>query len=40
LAQRHLESEKKLEEKMEQRQQDEHTGRHSALKAMAAKDEI
>ncbi|MFZ1547110.1 MAG: flagellar export protein FliJ [Candidatus Nitrotoga sp.] len=40
LAQRHLESEKKLEEKLEQRQQDEHTGRHSALKAMAAKDEI
>ena len=40
LAQRHLESEKKLEEKLEQRQQDEHTGRHSALKAMAAKDII
>lgn len=40
LAQRHLESEKKLEEKLEQQQQDEHTGRHSALKAMAAKDEI
>lgn len=40
LAQRHLESEKKLEEKLEQRQQDEHVGRHSALKAMAAKDEI
>ncbi|CAH1195892.1 Flagellar protein fliJ [Candidatus Nitrotoga sp. BS] len=43
LAQRHLESEKKVEEKLEQRQQDEHTGRHSALKAMeamAAKDII
>lgn len=40
LAQRHLESEKKLEDKLEQRQQDEHTGRHSALKARAAQDEI
>lgn len=39
LAQRHLEGERKLEEKLEQRQQDEHTGRHSTLKAMAAKDE-
>lgn len=40
LAQRHLESEKKLEDKLEQRQQDEHTGRHSALKARAAQDEV
>jgi flagellar biosynthesis chaperone FliJ len=40
LAQRHLESEKKLEGKIEQRQQDEHTGRHSALRARAAQDEI
>lgn len=40
LAQRHLESEKKLEDKLEQRQQDEHTGRHSTLKARAAQDEI
>lgn len=40
LAQRHLESERKLEDKLEQRQQDEHTGRHSALKARAAQEEI
>ena len=40
LAQRHIEKEKKLEEKLEQRQQDEHTGRHSAIKARAALDEI
>lgn len=42
LAQRHLESEKKLEVKLEQRQQDEHTGRHAALRARAraAQDEI
>lgn len=40
LAQRHLESEKKLQDKLEQRQQDEHTGRHSALKARAAQNEI
>lgn len=39
LAQRHLESVRKLEEKLEQRIQDEHTGRHSALKAKAAQDE-
>ena len=41
LAQRHLEGTKKLEEKLEQRQQDEHAGRYSTLKvmAMAAKDE-
>ena len=40
LAQRHLESEKKLQDKLEQRQQDEHTGRSSALKARAAQNEI
>ena len=42
LAQRHLESEKKLQDKLEQRQQDEHTGRNSALKARAraAQNEI
>ena len=40
LAQRHLENEKKLEGKIEQRQQDEHTGRHSALRGRAAQDEI
>ncbi len=40
LAQRHLEKEKKLEGKLEQRQQDEHTGRHSARKVMAAKNEL
>ena len=40
LAQRHIEKEKKLEGKLEQRQQDEHTGRHSARKAMAAQDEV
>ncbi len=41
LAQRHLEGERKVEEKLEQRQQDEHAGRYSALKvmAMASKDE-
>ena len=39
LAQRHLESEKKLQDKLEQRQQDEHTGRNSALKARAAQNE-
>lgn len=33
LEQRHLENEKKLAEKSEQRQQDEHTGRFAALKA-------
>jgi flagellar protein FliJ len=40
LAQRHIEKEEKLEGKLEQRQQDEHSGRHSARKVMAAKDEI
>jgi flagellar biosynthesis chaperone FliJ len=40
LAQRYLESERKLEDKLEQRQQDEHTGRNSALRAMSAQDEI
>jgi flagellar FliJ protein len=40
LAQRHLESERKLEDKLEQRQQDEHTGRNSALRARSAQDEI
>ena len=40
LAQRHIEKERKLEGQLEQRQQDEHTGRYSARKAMAAKDEI
>jgi len=40
LAQRHLENEKKLEGKIEQRQQDEHSGRHAALRARTAKDEI
>lgn len=42
LAQRHIESEKKLQDKLEQRQQDEHTGRNSALKARAraAQNEI
>lgn len=38
LAQRHIESEKKLAEKIEQRQQDEHTGRFAAIQA-AAKNE-
>lgn len=40
LAQRHIENEKKREGKLEQRQQDEHTGRHSARKAMSTQDEI
>jgi flagellar FliJ protein len=39
LAQRHLESERKLEDKLEQRQQDEYTGRNSALRARSAQDE-
>ena len=39
LEQRHLENEKKLAEKSEQRQQDEHTGRFAALKAAAAQNE-
>lgn len=38
LAQRHLTNEKKLEAKFEQRLQDEHSGRASAIKATAAKD--
>ena len=38
LAQRHLTNEKKLEAKSEQRLQDEHSGRASAIKATAAKD--
>jgi len=39
LKQRHLESEKKLTAKSEQRQQDEHTGRFAAIKAAAAQNE-
>jgi flagellar FliJ protein len=39
LAQRHIENEKKLEAKSEQRQQDEHTGRLAAIKALAAQNE-
>lgn len=39
LAQRHLENEKKLEAKIEQRQQDEHTGRFAALKVANAHNE-
>ena len=39
LAQRHIENEKKLEAKSEQRQQDEHTGRIAAIKALAAQNE-
>ena len=39
LAQRHMESEKKLEAKSEQRQLDEHTGRHATIKAAAAQNE-
>ena len=39
LEQRHLESEKKLEAKSEQRQQDEHTGRTATIKAAAAQNE-
>ena len=39
LEQRHLESEKKLAAKTEQRQQDEHTGRNAAIKAAAAQNE-
>ncbi len=39
LEQRHLENEKKLAAKSEQRQQDEHTGRSAALKAMTAQNE-
>lgn len=38
LAQRHKESEKKLEAKSEQRQLDEHTGRHATLKAIATQN--
>ena len=39
LAQRHMESEKKLEAKSEQRQQDEHTGRNATIKAAAVQNE-
>ena len=39
LAQRHLDNEKKLAAKSEQRQQDEHTGRISAIKAATAQNE-
>ncbi|CAG0938459.1 Flagellar FliJ protein [Gallionellaceae bacterium] len=39
LAQRHIENEKKLEAKSEQRLQDEHTGRHATIKATVAQDE-
>lgn len=39
LAQRHVESEKKLEAKSEQRLQDEHTGRHAAFRAASAQSE-
>lgn len=39
LAQRHIENEKKLAAKIEQRQQDEYTGRTSAIKAAAAQNE-
>jgi len=39
LAQRHINNEKKLAEKIEQRQQDEHTGRFAAIKAAAAQNE-
>jgi flagellar FliJ protein len=39
LAQRHLDNEKKLAAKVEQRQQDEHTGRISAIKAATVQNE-
>lgn len=39
LAQRHVESEKKLAAKSEQRLQDEHTGRHAAFKATSTQNE-
>ena len=39
LAQRHLENERKIEAKIEQRQQDEHTGRIAAIKAAEAQNE-
>lgn len=39
LAQRHMENEKKLAVKSEQRLQDEHTGRHATIKAIDAQDE-
>ena len=39
LAQRHMENEKKLADKSEQRQQDEHTGRNATIKAAAAQNE-
>jgi len=39
LAQRHMENEKKLAVKSEQRLQDEHTGRNATIKAIDAQDE-
>lgn len=39
LAQRHVENEKKLAVKSEQRLQDEHTGRNATIKAIDAQDE-
>jgi flagellar FliJ protein len=39
LAQRHIKNEMKMAAKAEQRQQDEHTGRISAIKAAAAQNE-
>ena len=39
LAERHIQSELKLAAKSEQRQQDEHTGRISSIKASAAQNE-
>ena len=39
LAQRHMENERKLEAKSEQRLQDEHTGRNATIKAAVAQDE-
>lgn len=39
LAQRHAANERKLADKIEQRQQDEHTGRAAAVKAAAAQHE-
>lgn len=39
LAQRHMEKERKLEAKSEQRQLDEHTGRHATIKAATAQNE-
>lgn len=39
LVQRHVEGEKKLAAKFEQRQQDEHSGRNATIKAETAKNE-